>query len=94
MNNKELESLIDQLRLEIDELKLKKVRVKGNRNYGPKSTRKTTEDDAMRIKIGDLKDKSVNEICIELGLSRGQVYSIREGYTFKSPIQSGLDVTV
>lgn len=54
------------------------------RDRGPKSTRDMTEDDANRIMIGDLKGKSHKECCEVLGLSYGQVYSARNGYTFKT----------
>lgn len=50
---------------------------------GPKSTREMTEEDARRIILGDLKDKSHKVVAAELGLSYGQVYSARGGYTFK-----------
>jgi F420-dependent methylenetetrahydromethanopterin dehydrogenase len=53
------------------------------RDRGPKSTRDMTEDDAKRIMIGDLKGKSHKECCEALGLSYGQIYSARNGYTFK-----------
>lgn len=52
------------------------------RDYGPRSTRKMTEEDAIAIMTGELKDKSVNECCTILGLSRGQIYSCRGQYTF------------
>lgn len=54
------------------------------RNRGPKSTREMTEQDARDMMIGDLKDLSHNAVAKELGLSYGQVYSARKGFTFKS----------
>ena len=54
------------------------------RDRGPKSTRVMTEDDAKRIMLGDLVDMSHKDAAEELGLSYGQVYSARFGYTFKS----------
>ena len=53
------------------------------RNRGPESTREMTVEDAKRIMLGDLKDKSHKDCATELGLSYGQVYSARGGYTFK-----------
>ena len=50
---------------------------------GPKSERKMTEDDAKRIMLGDMKDKSHNECAEALNLSYGQIYSARKGFTFK-----------
>lgn len=48
-----------------------------------KSDRPMTEDDARRVLIGDLKDMSTKEAALELGLSYGQIYSCRKGFTFK-----------
>lgn len=56
---------------------------KGVRDRGPESTREMTEDDARRVLLGDLKDKSHKDAATELGLSYGQVYSARKGFTFK-----------
>lgn len=53
------------------------------RDRGPKSERKMTEDDARRIMLGDLKDAPHKEAAEALGLSYGQVYSARFGFTFK-----------
>lgn len=54
-----------------------------DRNRGPKSTRAMTLEDARRIMTGDLKDAKIGTCASELGLSYGQVYSARNGYTFK-----------
>jgi len=56
---------------------------KGQRDRGPDSTREMTEDDARRILLGDLKDSDHKFAANELGLSYGQVYSARKGFTFK-----------
>ena len=79
---KELEARIVELEAHIAIL----TRPKGDgvRDYGPRSEHKMTETDAIRILNGDLKDVSVNDICRDFGFSRGQVYSLRGGYTFKS----------
>lgn len=53
------------------------------RDRGPDSQREMTEDDARRILLGDLKDKSHKLAAEELGLSYGQIYSSRKGFTFK-----------
>ena len=51
---------------------------------GPKSTREMTETDAKRILAGgDLVDFNHKDAAAELGLSYGQIYSCRGGYTFK-----------
>jgi hypothetical protein len=43
-----------------------------------------TEEDARRVLMGDLKDESHKAAAEKLGLSYGQVYSCRGGYTFKA----------
>lgn len=54
------------------------------RDRGPESQREMTEEDARRISIGDLKEYSHKDAAIELGLSYGQIYSARKGFTFKT----------
>ena len=46
-----------------------------------------TEGDARRILLGDLKDATHTAAATELGLSYGQVYSARKGFTFKTVYQ-------
>lgn len=60
----------------------KKIEAMPVRNRGPKSERTMTEEDAFRVKFGDLKAKSHKQAAEELGLSYGQVYSCRGSYTF------------
>ncbi len=57
---------------------------RAQRDRGPESTREMTEDDARRLLLGDLAAKNHKEAAKELGLSYGQVYSARKGFTFKS----------
>lgn len=54
-----------------------------SRNRGPESTREMTEEDARRILLGDLKTLTHKEAADKLGLSYGQIYSARKGFTFK-----------
>jgi len=54
------------------------------RDRGPKSESAMTEEHALRVISGDLKDKSHKEAAELLGLSYGQVYSARKGFTFKA----------
>lgn len=54
-----------------------------SRDRGPDSTREMTEDDARRLLLGDLANKPHKDAALELGLSYGQVYSSRKGFTFK-----------
>lgn len=53
------------------------------RARGPKTDRAMTEADAFRVKFGDLKGLNHKEAAEKVGLSYGQVFSCRGGYTFK-----------
>ena len=53
------------------------------RNRGPVSEKVMSEDDARRVMVGDLKESSHKEAAELLGLSYGQIYSARKGFTFK-----------
>jgi hypothetical protein len=53
------------------------------RDRGPKSEKTMTDDDARRVISGDLKAVSHKLAAETLGLSYGQVYSARKGFTFK-----------
>lgn len=48
------------------------------------SQREMTDDDARRIMNGDLAQTKHKEAGEKLGLSYGQIYSCRLGYTFKA----------
>jgi len=56
---------------------------KKERDYGPKSQRKMTRLDAWEIMYGDRCNQKARQIADETGLSRGQVYSVQGGYTFR-----------
>ena len=64
-----------------------------NARSGPKSIRQMTEEDAKRIMLGDLKAESHTKAAETLGLSYGQVYSARKGFTFKAIYQEMLKAT-
>lgn len=53
------------------------------RNRGPVSEKVMSEEDARKVMLGDFKDKSHKEAAELLGLSYGQIYSARKGFTFK-----------
>lgn len=53
------------------------------RDRGPKSTQEMTEDMAREILLGEDKDLSHKAAAEKHGLSYGQVYSSRNGFTFK-----------
>lgn len=54
------------------------------RDRGPKSEKDMTEEDARKILLGEMKDVSHTDCAAKLGLSYGQVYSARKGFTFKN----------
>lgn len=53
------------------------------RDRGPKAERTMTDDDARSVIFGELKDTSHKAAAEKLGLSYGQIYSARKGFTFK-----------
>ena len=75
-----LKDVISKLNEVIEALNAKP---QASRDRGPDSTREMTEDDARRLLLGDLAAKNHKEAALELGLSYGQVYSSRKGFTFK-----------
>lgn len=79
--NAKLKDVIAKVNEVIDLVNSSKV-TKG-RDRGPDSTREMTEDDARRALLGDLATKSHKDAAVELGLSYGQIYSARKGFTFK-----------
>lgn len=54
------------------------------RDRGPVSERTMTDDDARKVMLGDLVSSSHKDAAGKLGLSYGQIYSARKGFTFKS----------
>ena len=81
MSNAKKEVTIETLLERIVALETK-IENMSSRDRGPKSTRLMTEDDAQKVKFGSLKDLSHREAAQKLGLSYGQIYSCRLGYTF------------
>ena len=85
----QIEALDDHAKIKDVILKLNEViqalntRPVAARDRGPESTREMTEDDARRLLLGDLAAKNHKDAANELGLSYGQVYSSRKGFTFK-----------
>lgn len=76
-SNQEIVAKINEIIEKVNSIQIPK------RDRGPQSTKEMTEDDARRCMVGDLKDKSHKDAATELGLSYGQIYSARKGYTFK-----------
>lgn len=83
MNMTEITKTVENLTARVTELEAKLENVK-IRDRGPASTRTMSEKDAERVMLGDLSDTSHKQAAKELGLSYGQVYSARNGFTFKA----------
>lgn len=75
--------LIQSLAARIEVLEAAVASLSAPRDRGPKSQSEMTEEHAFRCKFGDLKDTKHKEVAELLGLSYGQVFSCRGGYTFK-----------
>jgi len=82
----ELESHIVALTVHIQALQstAPTTKAKGDRDYGPDSERKLDDYVALRILVGRYSSWSVRKIADDLGFSRGQIYSLRGRYTFKT----------
>ena len=79
--NAKLKEIVAKLNEVIE--KLNTTKATKVRDRGPESERDMTEDDARRILLGDMKDVAHKKAAEELGLSYGQIYSARKGFTFK-----------
>ena len=79
--NAKLKEIVAKLNEVIEKLNTTKATKVLDR--GPESERDMTEDDARRILLGDMKDVAHKKAAEELGLSYGQIYSARKGFTFK-----------
>ena len=80
----ELKAIVTAQGAQIEELK---SQGSVNRDRGPKSEGEMTEEHAIRVMLGDLREKSHKDAALELKLSYGQIYSARKGYTFKKIYQ-------
>jgi hypothetical protein len=85
-----LESEVDELRkmlgevgLELAVLRTEFEELRKAVNFKPRSQRAMTEEDARRVVLGDLAPMPSKQAAVLTGLSYGQVYSARNGYTFK-----------
>ena len=88
---KDLQAQIDELKATIiaqgQMIEDLKSQGSANRDRGPKSEGEMTEEHAVRVMLGDLREKSHKDAALELKLSYGQIYSARKGYTFKKIYQ-------
>lgn len=84
MNQAELIQKIEELSQRVTSLEEQLAQAQSTqRDRGPKSQGEMTDEHAYRVKFGDLKDTKHKQAAEQLGLSYGQVFSCRGGYTFK-----------
>ena len=94
LSMKDLEAQIQELRTlvqvqgdTIEALRAQMESQPKGRDRGPASEGEMTEEHAVRVMLGDLREASHKDAAIELKLSYGQIYSARKGYTFKKVYQ-------
>lgn len=78
MSNQEMTAAILELQAQVKALQ------EAQKPARTDATREMTDEDANRIMTGDLAQTKHKEAASTLGLSYGQVYSCRLGYTFKN----------
>ena len=83
MNMQELTQLVQELNTKVQTLEAKVAELSQPRDRGPKSQGEMTDEHAFRVKFGDMKAVKHKEAAEALGLSYGQIFSCRGGYTFK-----------
>lgn len=84
MKTDAINELFEAMSLRITELETQMANMPKGRDRGPSSEGKMTDEDAERILHGDLADVPHKKAAIALGRSYGQVYSARDGSTFKT----------
>lgn len=79
-------------RIEALEAALAAKPARKERDTGPKSTRRMTRRLAIAVALRLQRRDAVKDIADRYGLSRGQVYSLRGGYTYTDVLeQVGLE---
>ena len=81
MNMKDLIEAVTALQARVTALEAAQT---PTRDRGPKSEQTMTEAHAFAVKFGEHKDTKHKAAAEALGLSYGQIFSCRGGYTFKS----------
>lgn len=81
MNAKEMTLAIHELQAAVKALNEKLEALSTSKSAGPE--REMTDKDAHEVTYGSLKDIKHKDAAQKLGLSYGQVYSCRLGFTFK-----------
>lgn len=83
MNQAELIKTVAELQTRVAQLETQVTELSKPRDRGPKSSGEMTEEHAFRVKFGDMKSTAHKAAAEALGLSYGQIFSCRGGYTFK-----------
>ena len=83
MNMKDLIEAVQALQSRVTALEAKIAEANKPRDRGPKSEQTMTEAHAFAVKFGEDKDLGHKAAAEKHGLSYGQVFSCRGGYTFK-----------
>ena len=78
-----LKSSVHDIGMELSVLMTQFDEFKRTASFKPKGVRPMTLEDARRVVLGDMSKMPPKEVAILMGLSYGQVYSARNGYTFK-----------
>lgn len=82
MTNKEMVVAILALQAQVEALSAK-LEAKPAKSASTGNSVEMTDEHAQRVKFGDLKDEKHGKAAEALGLTYGQVYSARKGFTFK-----------
>ena len=83
MNQQDLIRVVTELQTRVSTLETKVAELSQPRDRGPKSQGEMTDEHAFRVKFGDMKATKHKDAAEALGLSYGQIFSCRGGYTFK-----------
>ena len=78
-----LELVTQELHARLEDALARIAVLENGKARGPKTERPMTDADAYRVRFGDHKDMNHKDAAAALGLSYGQVFSCRGGYTFK-----------
>ncbi len=92
ISQKEIAEKLNEIIVAVKELQAKNSSTGVTRDRGPKSEKEMTEADARSVMLGELKDTSHKVAAEKLGLSYGQVYSARKGFTFKPVYKEMIDL--
>lgn len=94
MKVEELNAAIDALNQKVALMSAKIEELEAKLNAPKAEVKEMSDDDAMKILNGEFRDLKHKEAAEKLGLTYGQVYSARNGYTFKHIVKKLKDENV